>query len=82
MVLGPWELSLGRRLRYGRWGRRRGDRDRFLEGRLLFDLSAGHEQAGPFDVGPVLAVIDQARAWRDRVEPYPVHGARLREPGG
>lgn len=79
VALGPWELTLGRKVRYGRWGTRRAVR--FLKGKLLFDLSTGDEGPEPFDVGLLLTTIDHTRAWRDRVEPYPVHGARLRELG-
>jgi hypothetical protein len=79
VVLGPWELTLGHKERYGRWGER--GASPFLKGKLLFDLSIGEDQPDPFDVGLVLRTIDQARRWRDRVEPYPIHGARLRELG-
>jgi hypothetical protein len=76
---GPWELTLGARLRYGRWGRRGGGP--FLKGKLLVDLRGAAGDTARFDVGELLRVIDTAERWRDRVEPYPIHGATLREIG-
>jgi len=79
LVFGPWELTLGRRVRYARWGQRR-DRP-FLKGKLLFDLASAAREARAFTVDLVLRTIDDSRSWRDAVEPYPVQGATLRELG-
>ncbi len=78
-VLGPWELTLGRRERYGRWGTRR--QERFLKGKLLLDLSGAAGESQDFSVDQVLQTIDQSWAWRDRVEPYPIRGVTLHELG-
>lgn len=78
-VFGPWELTLGRRMRYGRWGQRRGSR--FLKGKLLLDLSAAGETTDELSVDAIIRSVDVARTWRSRVEPYPIQGARLREVG-
>lgn len=78
-VFGPWELTLGRRMRYARWGQR--GASPFLKGKLLLDLSTAAEATGELSVDAVLRTVDAARAWRSRVEPYPIHGARLRELG-
>ena len=76
---GPWELTLGSRLRYGRWGQR-GSRP-FLKGKLLLKLTNAAAETAGFDVGELLRVVEGAERWRDRPEPYPIHGARLREVG-
>ncbi|MDP8987237.1 MAG: hypothetical protein M3N11_02690, partial [Actinomycetota bacterium] len=79
LVLGPWELTLGHRVRYGRWGDRGGAR--FLKGKLLVDLSSAPQRAAGFSTDLVKRAIEGARAWRDRVQPYPVPGAGLPEVG-
>jgi hypothetical protein len=76
---GPWELTLGSRLRYGRWGQR-GDKP-FLKGKLLVDLRGAAGESVQFEVPEMLRVVESAQRWRDRVEPYPIHGATLREVG-
>jgi hypothetical protein len=76
---GPWELTLGARLRYARWGQR--GRTPFLKGKLLVDLGAAAAGTPQFDVGEMLRVVDSAARWRDRPEPYPIHGATLVEVG-
>ncbi len=78
-VFGPWELTLARKLRYARWGQRH--EKRFLKGKLLLDLSSAAETGERLSVDMVLRTVDAARSWRGRVEPYPIHGARLRELG-
>lgn len=79
LVFGPWELTLGRKVRYGRWGQRRDAR--FLKGKLLLDLSSATETTDDLSVDAVLRAVDVALDWRSRVEPYPIQGARLRELG-
>ncbi|MDP9074079.1 MAG: hypothetical protein M3N98_07885 [Actinomycetota bacterium] len=79
VVFGPWELTIGPRLRYGRWGRRHDAR--FLKGKLLLDLSAAPHQSPDFSVDLVVKSINESRRWRDRVEPYPIDAIRLPELG-
>ena len=79
LVLGPWELTLGHRVRYGRWGERGGAS--FLKGKLLIDLSTAAHRDADFSTDLVKRAIEGSRAWRDRVQPYPVPGAALREVG-
>lgn len=79
-VFGPWELTLGHRVRYGRWGQRRGGFP-FLKGKLLLDLSTGSEATAELSVDAILRTVDVARRWRSRVEPFPISGARLHELG-
>jgi hypothetical protein len=76
---GPWELTLGARLRYARWGQR-GDTP-FLKGKLLIDLRGAATQTPQFDTGAMLRTVESAARWRDRPEPYPIHGATLVEVG-
>lgn len=79
-VFGPWELTLGHRVRYGRWGRRHGGSP-FLKGKLLLDLSTASETTAELSVDAILRTVDVARRWRSRVEPFPISGARLHELG-
>ncbi|MBW3615742.1 MAG: hypothetical protein KY439_10610 [Actinobacteria bacterium] len=78
-LYGPWELTLGRRVRYGRWGQRNGRP--FLKGKLLIDLAAAAAQSAQFETQAVCLVLESAWSWRDRVGPHPVHGARMPELG-
>jgi hypothetical protein len=76
---GPWELTLGAHQRYARWGQR-SDRP-FLKGKLLFDLRGAASETAKFDVTELLRVVISSERWRDRPEPYPIHGTRLHEVG-
>jgi hypothetical protein len=52
---------------------------------LLVDLATASHRGERFSTDLVKRAITYSRAWRGRVEPYPVPGARLREvgrPGG
>lgn len=69
-VFGPWELTLGHSVRYGRWGERREGKP-FLKGKLLLNLSAASEATPELSVDAVLRTVDIARRWRSRVEPVP-----------
>jgi hypothetical protein len=76
---GPWELTLGDHVRYARWGKRY-DRS-FLKGKLLVNLEGAAAQTTELDVTELLRVVESSERWRDKPEPYPIHGARLREIG-
>lgn len=78
VLLGPWELTLGPRVRYARWGRRSGGP--FLKGKLLIDLSTGAQAGASFCVGALAALVDRTHRWRREVGPYPV-GPPPREVG-
>jgi hypothetical protein len=65
VLFGPWELTLGPRLRYERWGRRAGPE--FAKGKLLLDLSAGAHEAQEFRVDDLLGVIERSIGGRDAV---------------
>ncbi len=79
-MFGPWELTLGPRLRYGRWGAKQG-RLPFLKGKLLMDLRSGAGESPAFSVDVLLDTVRSAVRWRDRPAPYPINGARLNELG-
>lgn len=76
---GPWELILGRHLRYARWGQR--NERPFLKGKLLVDLQGAASQSENFSITELLRVVENSARWRDKPEPYPVRGAKLREIG-
>jgi hypothetical protein len=66
VIFGPWELTLGPRVRYQRWGARKGRR--FLKGKILLDLRAGVAESPTFSVDDLLWVIDKSAAERESVE--------------
>ena len=59
-LFGPWELTLGPRVRYQRWGQR-GDTG-FLKGKILLNINAAALVSERFSVDDLLQVIDDARA--------------------
>ena len=65
-IFGPWELTLGPRVRYQRWGQRRGES--FLKGKILLNLGAAARVANTFNVDDLLWVILRAAEERDTVE--------------
>ncbi|MGH2819868.1 MAG: hypothetical protein ACRDJ5_04355 [Actinomycetota bacterium] len=77
LFFGPWELTLGPRRRYRRWGRRAGPS--FSKGKLLLDLGAAAHEASSFTVDDLLEVIDRSRGARDGVEAVPIRGQDLPE---
>ena len=79
VIFGPWELTLGPRVRYQRWGSR--TNKRFLKGKVLLDLRAGAHQASYFSVDDLLLVIDRSRAQREAVEAVATKAQELPELG-
>ena len=78
-VFGPWELTLGPRVRYQRWGKR-GARS-FLKGKILLDLSTAAYLGRHFRVRYLLDVIEAAAAARDAVESVSIEGQEVPELG-
>ncbi|HET7481853.1 MAG TPA: hypothetical protein VFK89_03235 [Actinomycetota bacterium] len=78
-IFGPWELTLGPRVRYQRWGQRRGES--FLKGKLLLNLGAAARVARTFSVDDLLWVILRAAEERDAVEAVALRQADLPEIG-
>ena len=79
VIFGPWELTLGPRVRYQRWGRRR-ERD-FAKGKILLDLTASAHRWPTFSVDDLIDVIERSRAARDVVEAVRVAGRAVPEIG-
>jgi len=78
VVFGPWELTLGRKLRYARWGQR--SDQPFLKGKLVVDLGCALSETD-MSVDLIVRAIDVSSTWRSRVDPYPIRGATLPEIG-
>lgn len=79
VLMGPWELTLGPRVRYARWGRRH--RRSFLKGKLLVDLGTGLGAGESFTVDALAELVERTHRWHPAVEPYPV-GPPVPELGG
>jgi hypothetical protein len=77
-LFGPWELTLGPRVRYQRWGERGG---RFVKGKLLINLSAAAVVSKQFLVDDLLRVVAESRANLDAVESVATRRQTLRELG-
>lgn len=79
LIFGPWELTLGPRRRYERWGKRR--EQSFKKGKIMLDLSTAAWSSEVFEVDALLSVIERSRALRDRVEGVELPGQDLPEIG-
>ncbi len=79
LIFGPWELTLGPRMRYERWGKRRDKA--FKKGKVMLDLRAAASTSRSFEVDDLLRVIERSRALRDSVEAVDIPGAELPEIG-
>ncbi|MDQ3940313.1 MAG: hypothetical protein M3238_03065 [Actinomycetota bacterium] len=79
VFFGPWELTLGPRRRYQRWGKRTGTS--FLKGKILLDLRAGARTARDFRVDDLLAVIHRSAAALEAVEAVATQSQDLPEIG-
>ena len=65
-IFGPWELTLGPRRRYRRWGDT--GSGPFAKGKLLLDLGAAARLDADFSVDALLEVVDRSVADRDAVD--------------
>lgn len=79
LIFGPWELTLGPRLRYERWGKRR--TESFKKGKVMLDLRTAAHTGRTFEVDDLFKVIDRSRALRDAVEGVDIVGIELPEVG-
>jgi hypothetical protein len=79
LTFGPWELTLGPRRRYERWGRRRDEA--FKKGKIMLDLRAAAAESPELSVDALLAVIDRSRRQRDAVEAVGITGESVPEIG-
>lgn len=78
-IFGPWELTLGPRVRYQRWGQRRGES--FLKGKILLNLGAAARVSRTFSVDDLLWVILRSSESRDVVEAVATKGEEIPELG-
>lgn len=79
VIYGPWELTLGPRVRYARWIRPHATS--VLKGKVLLDLKASAHTATEFSVDQLLAVIDRSRQQKEAVAAVGIPGQRLPELG-
>jgi hypothetical protein len=79
LTFGPWELTLGPRRRYERWGRRR--EEAFKKGKIMLDLRAAAAESPDLSIDVLLAVIDRSRHQRDAVEAVGIKGEGVPEIG-
>ncbi len=77
-IFGPWELTLGPRRRYQRWGRLN---QPFLKGKLLLDLRTAAQVGPEFAVDALVGVIERARDGRDALEAVAIAGHPVPEVG-
>jgi hypothetical protein len=80
VYFGPWELTLGPRVRYVRWGRLK--KDSFPKGKVMLDLRAGAAETNVFEVDALLDVIERSRRERDAVGAVEIRGHPVPEIGG
>jgi hypothetical protein len=70
-IFGPWELTLGPRIRYQRRGVRTAE---FLKGKVLLSLAAGATLRSEFSVEDLLGVISKSMRERDQVGAVAIPG--------
>ncbi len=79
LIFGPWELTLGPRRRYERWGKRH--EKWFKKGKVMLDLGTAAHSSPSFEVDDLFRVIDRSRSLRDAVEAVDISGIDLPEVG-
>ena len=77
-IFGPWELTLGPRVRYQRRAQRTSE---FLKGKVLLNLAAAGELGSEFSIDDLLAVVTRSVRQRDQVAAVPIPGEDLPEVG-
>jgi hypothetical protein len=77
-IFGPWELTLGPRVRYERRGQRTSE---FLKGKVLLSLAAAAFVGPRFSVDDLLEVVSSSMRRRDQVGAVPIPGEVLPEVG-
>lgn len=73
-IFGPWELTLGPRVRYQRRGVRTTE---FLKGKVLLNLGAAAAHCSSFSVDVLLEVVADSVRRRDEVGAVPIPGEVL-----
>lgn len=79
-IFGPWELTLGPRVRYQRWGQRRAES--FLKGKILLNIATAARVSRGFSVDDLLWVILRSSESRDALEAVATKGQDVPEMGG
>ena len=77
---GPWELTLGPKVRYNRWIEK-SPGNRLRNGKLLIDLTTAPRLAAVFSVEALGEVIEASRAALGRLAAYELPGLGLPEIG-
>jgi hypothetical protein len=77
-IFGPWELTLGPRVRYQRRAQRTSE---FLKGKVLLSLAAAGALGPEFSVDDLLSVVTRSGRQRDQVAAVPIPGDELPELG-
>ena len=77
-IFGPWQLTLGPRRRYQRWGQNKGPA--FAKGKLLFDLNTAARVSRRFQVHDLLMVVHESVRGRDQVAPIDIPGYEVDDP--
>lgn len=78
LTFGPWELTLGPRVRYRRWGNRHGA---FPKGKVLLDLRTASHASAEFSLDELLRCVDSSRGRLNQVEALEIFGQPLPEVG-
>lgn len=78
LTFGPWELTLGPKLRYRRWGDRH---TAFPKGKVLLDLRTASHSSTDFSLDQLLECVDASRARLNQVEAVQIFGQSLPEIG-
>jgi len=73
-IFGPWELTLGPRVRYQRRAQRTSE---FLKGKVLLNLAAAGTLSPEFSVADLLDVVARSAQQRDQVAAVPIPGEEL-----
>jgi hypothetical protein len=77
---GPWELTLGPKVRYNRWIEK-SPGNRLRKGKILIDLTTAPRLAEMFSVQALGEVIEASRAARGQLAAYELPGVGLPEIG-
>lgn len=78
LVFGPWELTLGPRVRYVRWNTLA---TTFAKGKVLLDLRTASHSTTEFSVDALLHAVELSRARLAQVEAVKIPGQPLPEVG-
>jgi hypothetical protein len=78
LTFGPWELTLGPRMRYRRWSERATE---FLKGKVLLDLRTASHSNPEFSLNALLDAVELSRSRLSQVEAVEIPGQSIPEVG-